>query len=90
MYIPTSYVLLWDFIAENFILQKDDFVTGISRLVYRHSLEHHSIRMVWDALFSWGYIDGLVQDCTNSSALAMELLQSCTQPSISSVLIEFL
>ena len=27
-------------------------------------------------------IDGLVQDCSNSSALAMELLQSCTQPSI--------
>ena len=27
------------------------------------------------------YIDGLVQDCSNSSALAMELLQSCTKPS---------
>ena len=25
-------------------------------------------------------IDGLVQDCSNSSALAMELLQSCTKP----------
>ena len=23
-------------------------------------------------------VDGLVQDCSNSSALAMELLQSCT------------
>ena len=29
------------------------------------------------------YIGGLVQDCSNSSALAMELLQSCTKPSIS-------
>ena len=28
------------------------------------------------------YINGLVQDCSNSSALAIELLQSCTQPSI--------
>ena len=28
------------------------------------------------------YIDGLVQDCSISSALAMELLQSCTKPSI--------
>ena len=28
------------------------------------------------------YIDGLVQDCSNSSALAMELLQSCTNPLI--------
>ena len=27
-------------------------------------------------------IDGLVQDCSNSSVLAMELLQSCTKPSI--------
>ena len=24
---------------------------------------------------------GLVQDCSNSNALAMELLQSCTKPS---------
>ena len=28
------------------------------------------------------YIYGLVQDCSNSSALAMELLQACTKPSI--------
>ena len=27
-------------------------------------------------------IDGLVQDCSNSSGLAMELLQSCTKPSM--------
>ena len=26
-------------------------------------------------------IDGLVQDCSNSSAIAIELLQSCTKPS---------
>ena len=32
-------------------------------------------------IFIW-YIYGLVQDCSNSSALAMELLQSCTKPSI--------
>ena len=28
------------------------------------------------------YINGLVQDCSNSSALTMELLQSCAKPSI--------
>ena len=28
------------------------------------------------------YIDGLVQDCSNSSVLALELLQFCTKPSI--------
>ena len=26
------------------------------------------------------HVDGLVQDCSNSSVLAMELLQSCTKP----------
>ena len=28
------------------------------------------------------YVNGLVQDCSDSSALAMELLQSCTKPLI--------
>ena len=27
-------------------------------------------------------IDGFVQDCSISSALAVELLQSCTEPSV--------
>ena len=27
-------------------------------------------------------IDGLVQDCSNSTANALELMQSCTKPSI--------
>ena len=31
------------------------------------------------------YIDGLAQDCSNSSALAMELLQSYAKPSIWSI-----
>ena len=31
------------------------------------------------------YIDGLVQDCSNSSELAMELQQHCTKPSICGV-----
>ena len=33
------------------------------------------------------YIDGLVQDCSNSSASAVELLHSCTKPSICSIVI---
>ena len=32
------------------------------------------------------YIDGLVQDCSISIALAMEILQSCTKPSIWSLM----
>ena len=31
------------------------------------------------------HVDGLVQGCSNSSALAMRLLQSCTKPSICSL-----
>ena len=31
------------------------------------------------------HIDGFVKDCSNSSVLAMELLQSCTKPSILSL-----
>ena len=30
----------------------------------------------------WLHIDGFVQDCSISSALAMEILQTCTKPSI--------
>ena len=32
------------------------------------------------SLFIYFYVDGLVQDCSNSSALAIELLQFCTKP----------
>ena len=38
--------------------------------------------MVHMNLYVQAYIDGLLQDCSNSSALAMELLQSCTKPLI--------
>ena len=31
------------------------------------------------------HFNGLVQDCSNSSVLAMELPQSCAKPSICSV-----
>ena len=32
--------------------------------------------------FQFDYKDGLVQNCSNSSALGLELQQSCTKPSI--------
>ena len=35
-----------------------------------------------DFIYQEAHVDGLVQDCSNSSALAMELLQSCTKPSM--------
>ena len=33
-------------------------------------------------IFSDAYIDGLAQDCSISIANALEILQSCTKPSI--------
>ena len=43
--------------------------------MWRHML------LINQATLSKVYIDGLVQDCSNSSALAMELLQFCIKPS---------
>ena len=37
---------------------------------------------------SYDYIDGLVEDCNISIANALEILQSCTKPSILSFLVE--
>ena len=37
--------------------------------------------------FYYEYIDGLVQDCSNFTANALELLQSCSEPLISRQLI---
>ena len=44
---------------------------------------HHTApcTQCWHCVSLYQYIDGLVQDCSNSSALALELLQSCTKPS---------
>ena len=41
----------------------------------------HMITCLWiTAYIELSQIDGLVQDCSNSSVLAMEVLQSCTKP----------
>ena len=42
--------------------------------------EHCIIVQAWNNIF---YLDGLVQDCSNTVDNALELLQSCTKPSIS-------
>ena len=55
------------------------------RRILRSNIIDHKPCAVFAVVWSWSFthIDGLVQDCSNSSALAMELLQSCTKPSIS-------
>ena len=44
--------------------------------------EEVEVRLVQSNMKVIFHIDGLVQDCSDSSVLAMELLQSCTKPSI--------
>ena len=40
------------------------------------------LKQIFDIMELLVYFDGLVQDCSNSIANALELLQSCTKPSI--------
>ena len=49
----------------------------------------HASTTRWGAEELSYYIVDLVKDCSNSSALAMELLQSCTKPLISSISWQF-
>ena len=42
---------------------------------------HHTKWQSFLTLFHCGYIDGLVQDCSNSIANALETPQSCSKPS---------
>ena len=46
----------------------------------KHKLSYFSGKVIPSVVHV--YIDGLVQDCSNSIANALELLQSCTKPSI--------
>ena len=52
---------------------------GYSRLVWHLDCHQPAIRE---------YVNGLVQDCSDSSVLAMELLQSCTKSSANGLLPE--
>ena len=60
------------------VIDKHLIQCSISVGIYQHT------DAGWCIHTSVDYINGLLQDCSNSSALAMELLQSCTKPSISS------
>ena len=60
-----------------------DHQTFIQNILINFSLTHTFIvLLVMVAIGGHSNIDGLAQDCSNSSALAMELQQSCAKPSI--------
>ena len=46
-------------------------------------ISHQTLKMLLKSFMAC--FDGLVQDCNNSSTLAMELLQSCAKPSVLSL-----
>ena len=52
---------------------------GDTKFYSKSPLEEFIPRNLLICVVQW-WINGLVQDCSNSSALAMELLQSCTKP----------
>ena len=49
------------------------------------NIQSNRLMKTWIQIY---HFHGLVQDCSNSSALAMELLQSCTKPSICDLIIK--
>ena len=57
-------------------------ITGVTELVPTHLVK--SLQLIcWSGICQF-HIDGLVQDCSISNVLAMEIPQSCTKPSMSS------
>ena len=60
--------------------------TVMTKHEYQQPKLYHSSPLNWHgwlkSLLQQDNIDGLVQDCSNSIANALELLQSCTKPSI--------
>ena len=49
-------------------------------MCYLNTIKHSGLSTVSDIMMHY-YIDGLVQDCSNSIANALELLQSCIKSS---------
>ena len=77
----TNYAI---FISESDFITKDILLMIMVCFVFYLLLMTLIVRLMTELLTDvthWIiYIDGLMQDCSNSSALALELLQSCTKP----------
>ena len=73
-WVKMKTVACWDFFLKN------------GHYIYKKNFKLHSLATL-SYIIAWVYfvgdIDESVQDCSNSIANALELLQSCTKPSIS-------
>ena len=82
------FVPICVFAAENYSKQvrpghKDLFWENIKIYSYFSTAQHYDIADHWNSPPRKRKISmAIVQDCSDSSALAMDLLQSCTKPSI--------
>ena len=63
-------------------LETNPMVILIKMHFFHQENAFENVYKMWVILFRPPYCDGLVQDCSNSIANALELLLSCTIPSI--------
>ena len=89
---PAKYGPIYHEIVRDTVnTQKTVHISPLSRGVYFVNIFDKAERIMKRPYStSQCYIDGLVQDCSNSSALALELLQSCTKPWMSCCIVTFL
>ena len=88
--ISHMQLLLWQYFSRicthssSFVVVRYWLILPVCSRVISWGQEHlNDCQCQWNILnMSEWYINGIVQDCSKSSALAMELLQSCTKPSI--------
>ena len=72
-------IATWGFVSESGFNQM--ILDPLCKLIQSFS-SNFFVNIVGGVIILYIYIDGLVQDCSNSTANALELLQSCTKLSI--------
>ena len=76
----------WVMLQKPCQLQTDRWIAGRTRWILHTPHQLCCVAVQIDPKNHTHYFDGLAQDCSNSSAIAVELLQSCTKPLICSLL----
>ena len=84
LWILNGYKMLKKYMARLFYRIRTPYISLVHTSLYnqQYTCRHVCSVIVFHIHYYLYDIDGSVQDCGNSSALAMELLQPCTKPSI--------
>ena len=88
LYVSTSFhssshwknVLAMPFRHDDILYNLEESRLRLWKKVYKGTWPNWNT--IWDAVHHSDYFEGLAQNCSNSIANALELLQSCTKPSI--------